>query len=182
MNHLGTRTIVGALLVAACFAPGVGLAAQDPPGQEPERGRGMDDRGRGVAPAELQRLFDAYVAMQAQQQLQLSGEQYPQFLNRLRALQDVRRHGQIERLRILVELRRLTDGRGDDGQIRAQLKALDDLDGRISSEVRQATDAVAQVLDVRQQARFLLLEEQMERRKLELMMRARQANRPRRPF
>ena len=99
MNHLGARTIVGALLVAACFAPGVGLAAQDPPGQEPERGRGMDDRGRGVAPAELQRLFDAYVVLQAQQQLQLRDEQYPQFLSRLKALQDIRRRGQIERMR-----------------------------------------------------------------------------------
>jgi hypothetical protein len=43
-------------------------------------------------------------------------------------------------------------------------------------------DGLNQVLDTRQQARFRLLEEQMERRKLELLMRARQANRPRNQF
>ena len=83
MNHLGTRTIVGALLVAACLAPGAGLAAQDPPGQEPERGRGMDDRGRGVAPAELQRLFDAYVATLPQ----LAGDDDPRAQAALRAFE-----------------------------------------------------------------------------------------------
>ncbi len=38
--------------------------------------------------------------------------------------------------------------------------------------------AVDDVLTVRQQAQFRVFEEQMERRKLELLMRARQANRP----
>ena len=38
------------------------------------------------------------------------------------------------------------------------------------------TAAIDQVLDLRQQARFRVFEEQMDRRKLELVMRARQAN------
>src|SRR5689334_15764363 len=49
-----------------------------------------------VSPAEIQRLFDAYVAMQAQQALQLTDEQYPRFLARIKALQAARQHGAVE--------------------------------------------------------------------------------------
>jgi hypothetical protein len=134
----------------------------------------------GVSPAEIQRLFDAYVVMQAQQELQLSDEQFPKFLTRVRTLQDARRRGQIQRGRLLQELRRLLQaGTQDEGQLRAQLKAMADLDVRVVSEVRQALDGIDLVLDLRQQARFRLFEEQMERRKVELLMRARQGNRAR---
>ncbi len=40
--------------------------------------------------------------------------------------------------------------------------------------MRDALTGVDEVLDVRQQLRFRLFEEQMERRKVELLMRARQ--------
>ena len=43
--------------------------------------------------------------------------------------------------------------------------------------MRKAYVALDEVLDVRQQARFRVLEEQIERRKIELLMRARQQNR-----
>jgi hypothetical protein len=136
----------------------------------------------GVSPAEIQRLFDAYVVMQAQQELQLSDEQFPRFLSRVKALQDIRRRGQMQRGRMLQELRRLTQTTGQDEAIRNQLKALNDLEARVGSEVRQALDGVDQVLDLRQQARFRLFEEQMERRKVDLLMRARQANRLKNQF
>jgi hypothetical protein len=140
----------------------------------------------GVTPAEIQRLFDAYVVMQAQQELQLSDDQFPRFLARMKALQDVRRRGQMQRGRMLQELRRLSQAAGQDEALRTQLKVLNDLDTRVGTEVRQALEGVDQVLDLRQQARFRLFEEQMERRKVELLMRARQgarqANRPRNQF
>ena len=136
----------------------------------------------GVSPAEIQRLFDAYVVMQAQQELQLSDDQFPRFLSRVKALQDVRRRGQMQRGRMLQELRRLSQTSGQDEPLRTQLKALNDLEARVASEVRQALDGVDQVLDLRQQARFRLFEEQMERRKVELLMRARQANRLKNQF
>ena len=136
----------------------------------------------GVSPAEIQRLFDAYVVMQAQQELQLSDEQFPRFLSRVKALQDIRRRGQMQRGRMLQELRRLTQASGQDDAIRNQLKALNDLEARVGTEVRQALEGVDQVLDLRQQARFRLFEEQMERRKVDLLMRARQANRLKNQF
>jgi hypothetical protein len=141
----------------------------------PNAGAAADDAS--VSPAEIQRLFDAYVVMQAQQTLQLSDEQFPKFLARVKTLQEVRRRGQIQRGRMLQELRRLSQTAGQDDALRNQLKALNDLDARLGTEVRQALDGVDQTLDLRQQARFRLFEEQMERRKVDLLMRARQGNR-----
>ena len=137
-------------------------------------------QAEGVSPGEIQRLFDAYVVMQAQQELTLSDEQYPKFLARVKALQAVRQRGVVARGRILQDLRRLTTAATlDEAQVRSQLKALSELDDRVVGEVRDAIVGVDQVLDVRQQARFRLFEEQMERRKVDLLMRARQANRQR---
>lgn len=169
-----------ALAVLAMAAP-MSVHAQAGQGRgrvAPGAGPALED---GVSPAEIQRLFDAYVVMQAQQELQLNDEQFPRFLARVRTLQDVRRRGQMQRGRMLQELRRLSQG-GSDDQIRTQLKALADLELRAGSELKQAMDGVDQVLDVRQQARFRVFEEQMERRKVDLLMRARQANRPRNQF
>src|SRR5436190_21845652 len=135
-------------------------------------------REGAVTPAEIQRLFDAYVVMQSQEAVGVGEEQYPRFLTRLRALQDARRRGQVERTRILLELRRLTRDQEtplDEAAIRAQLKALDEAEARAANEIKLARDGLDQVMDPRQQARVRLFEEQMERRKVELLMRARQS-------
>ena len=167
------------VLTSLAAAPS-SVAAQRPrAGAVPPGGPQAED---GVSPAELQRLFDAYVVMQAQQELQLSDEQFPRFLSRVKTLQDVRRRGQMQRGRLLQELRRLSQAGGQDDALRAQLKALNDLEARVGTEVRQALEGIDQVLDLRQQARFRLFEEQMERRKVELLMRARQANRLKNQF
>jgi hypothetical protein len=62
--------------------------------------------------------------------------------------------------------------------LKDRLKALQDLEIRTAADVRKAFDAVDQVLDVRQQAQFRVFEELMERRKIDLVTRARQNNRP----
>jgi hypothetical protein len=130
-----------------------------------------------VSPGEIQRMLDGYVLIQAQEMLQLTDEQFPAFLSRVRALQETRRRTQGERLRMLQELRRTTAGRGgpvDEGTIRERLRALDELEVRAAAEVKQQQTAVDQVLTPIQQARFRIFEETMEQRKIELLMRARQ--------
>ena len=131
----------------------------------------------GVTPAEIQRMFEAYALVQAQDQLKLTDDKYPQFLVKFKALQDVRRRTQQERNRLLQELRRLANDGGEDNQIRDRLKALQVLDQRARDEIQKAYEGVDSALDLRQQAKFRLFEEQMERRKIELLTRARQANR-----
>jgi len=145
-------------------------------GAAAEAGGPLDQAG--VTPAEIQRMFDSYALMQAQDQLKITDEQFPQFLPRFKTLQDVRRKALQDRARILNELRQLVNApQPDETQMKDRLKALADVDARAADEARKAQDAVDQVLDVRQQAKFRVFEENMERRKLELVTRARQANR-----
>jgi hypothetical protein len=122
-----TASLRCAAQVAAAVVLVCGLTAPAA-GQSPPPGDGAELR-----PAEIQRLFDAYLVMEAQQTLGLSDTQYPTFLTRLRALQETRRRHLQARGQLLAELA--------------------------------------------QQARFRVFEEQIERRKLELMLRARQAAR-----
>jgi Spy/CpxP family protein refolding chaperone len=133
----------------------------------------------GVSPAEVQKMFDAYALMQAQEQLKIGDEHFAQFLTRYKALQDLRRRNLQERARLVMQMRQMLNRPDpDDAQLKERMKALADLDARESGEIKKAYDAIDQVLDVRQQAKFRVFEELMERRKLELVTRARQANRP----
>ena len=133
----------------------------------------------GIAPAELQRMFDAYALLQAQEQLKISDEAYSKFLTRFKNLQDVRRRNLVERTRRIMDLQRLgNDPQSDEAVIKERLSALRDFEARAADETSKAYEAVDQVLDTRQQAQFRAFEELMERRKLDLISRARQAARP----
>ncbi|MBK5298931.1 MAG: hypothetical protein JJE40_17390 [Vicinamibacteria bacterium] len=158
---------------ALVVALAVGVCAQTPsaPGEpvvDPER----------MSPREVQRLFDAYVAMQAQERLQLSETQYPQFLPRLKALLDLRRSSLANRQALVAELGRASLGgparRTDEAALGQRLQQLRAFDEQTSADLRRAYEAIDQVLDLRQQARFRVFEDQIERRKVELLMRARQ--------
>jgi hypothetical protein len=147
-----------------------GRQAQQPPGS-------VDDPA--VTPAEIQRMFDAYALIQAQDQLRLNDEQYSRFLVRFKSLQDIRRRALQEHTRLVVELRRLLmQGQPDEAQLKDRMTELQDVDSRSAADVKKAYEGIDQVLDVKQQASFRVFEEQMERRKIELITRARQANRP----
>lgn len=131
----------------------------------------------GLAPMEVQRLLDAYVLVQAQEALGLSESQYPQFVVKLRAFQEARRRNEQARLRLIVELNKLSVDRaaaeGREPEIRQRLKALDELDVSATAELRKAREELTQTLDIRQQARLRVFEERIERQKLELLQRAR---------
>ena len=132
-----------------------------------------------VSPAEIQRLFDSFALVQAQQFLNIRDDQYQKFLPRFMALQATRRQTLQQHTRVVNELRRLGNEGGTDDQIKAALKQLQEIDERGDADAKKAMEGVDQTLELRQQARFRVFEEQMERRKLELVTRARQANRGR---
>jgi hypothetical protein len=129
------------------------------------------------SPGEIQRLFDAMLVADAERALELNDKQYPEFLTRLRALQETRRANLLQRLKLMAELQRLSNPRNpkpDEATLKEHLTALQELESRSAAELRRSYNAIDEILDVRQQARFRVLEEQLERRKLELLMRARQ--------
>lgn len=170
-------TAIACLLIALA-APV--MAQQGPPPQGPPPDQQGPDPGN-MSPGEIQKLFDAYIVVEAQRALELSDAQYPQFIAKLRALQDSRRRNQQERMQLMQRLVRMTAPRApavDNAAIEGVLKNLQELESRTAAETRKAYDDLDQVLDVRQRARFRVLEEQVERRKIELLTRARQQNRP----
>ena len=138
-----------------------------------------------LRPAEVQKLFDAYLVMQAQETLGLDDAQYPPFLTRLRELQDTRRRNLRARAQVLQDLARLAAPRGgatpgDAATISERLSALQEIESRSAAELRKSYRALDELLTPVQQARFRLVEEQVERRKLELLLRARQNQRQQR--
>jgi hypothetical protein len=181
-----TRTFIIAVLAAICTCAAAGAAAQDPQPPpagtarvrpEPRQGQGRSaQQADRLEIAELQRLFDAYMVMQAQEALQLDDAQFGQFLPKLKALQDTRRRNEQARNQLVGELGRLTAPSAatvDEAAVRERLRALQELESRSAAELRRAYDTIDQQLDVRRQARFRVFEQNMERRKLQLMLRAR---------
>jgi hypothetical protein len=169
---------------AVCFVfvvTAVGsISAQQSGKGAPQGGPAAD-----MSPAQVNQLFDAMLVMQAQDALSLTEQQYAQFVTRLKVLQDTRRRSQQERLRLINELQRMTNPRNAEANaaesdIKLRLSALQELEGRSAAELRRAYNALDEVLNPLQQARFRVLEENIERRKLQLVGRARQNN-PERP-
>ena len=182
----GIRWLVAAALCLECAAAGVAQVSaqrqQPPPQGAPARAdQPPGTESDALSDMELAAALDAYALVQAQQQLSIPDDKYNVFAARLKKIQDVRRRNNRMRLRLVQELRKLVGPRadppGDDTAIRGALTALRDHDERAAAELRQAYDALDQVLDARQQARFRLFEEQIEQRKLELLVRAKERSR-----
>lgn len=161
--------MIGSLLVVLLSVQGANAVA---PEVRARRAAGALASGEVVA------MLDAYALVQAQDALQLNDTQYGPFVGRLKKLQETRRRNQQARNQLVQELRRLAGPQAadpiDESMIRERLKALRDLDDRSTADLRRAYDSVDEVLDARQQARFRIFEEMIERRKLDLLMRARQ--------
>ncbi len=175
MNTLFRRPAIRVLMLGAAL--GLASAAWAQPAAQPPR-------PGDLRPGEIQRLFDAYFVMEAQQALGLTDAQYAPFLTRLRALQNTRRTYLASRAVLLADLARLTGPRAgspDEAALKTQMAALQELESRAAADTRRAYDDLDQLLDPRQQARFRVFEDQLERRKLELMLRARQNARQQRP-
>lgn len=188
--NLKSSWLAGGLIVAMSWGGASASARQTgtqgagqqalPPGRGPQ-GAGPQGMGPGMrgglgqmTPAELERWVDSYVLLQAQEALKLSDAQYPQFVQRLKALQDQRRRYLQMRRQMIATLGGLLKATPvDEAALRERLKAIHDLDVRAAAELQTLRGAIDEVLDVPQQARFRLFEEAVERRKIELLMRAR---------
>jgi len=159
----------------ALMATAVAAGAQEAQPQQGVRAR-AGQRQAGLNAAEVERLFDGYVAMQAQEAIKLTDEQFPQFLARLRVLQQKRRQHMMARRELVGELGgALKASTPAEGALADGLRRLRELEGRYLDDLRKAYEGIDQVLDVTQQARFRVFEDTVERRKLDLMLRARRS-------
>lgn len=166
-----TSARLAAALVLLLVVPAARGQAQEPaPG--PER----------LPAGEVLRLFDAYAVVQAQEALGLDNAHYGAFVSGYKGLLETRRKHREQRIRMVAELARLSSGgaSANEGVIRDKLRTLKEQDARTVAEIAQALEAVEQSLTVVQRARFLVFEERIERRKLELLSRARAGRQNRR--
>jgi hypothetical protein len=163
------------LLSAATGAWAQEAVPRAPGGAKAGARRGANANLPALTPVELERVFDSYVLLQAQDALKLTDGQFGRLLPALRALQAVRRrHAQSRRQLLNGMAGLLKTTPVDESAVRDRLKGLRDLDTRSGDELQKACDAVDEVLDPPQQARFRLFEDQVERRKIDLLMKARQ--------
>ena len=163
----------GAVTLAALTLGAAEVSAQE---RQPPSDRAREQ----VRPAELAAMLDAYTVVQAQNALQLTDAQYGPFVTRLRKLQENRRRNNQIRNRLLQELRTMAapNGNADENALREKLRALRDHNRESAATLERDSDSVDEVLDVRQQVRFRLLEERLERQKLDLLMRSRKRPTP----
>jgi Spy/CpxP family protein refolding chaperone len=153
--------LAGALALLASARGEAGQGAAQPP----------RDPGALTA-ADVEREFDNFALGQAQRQLNLTEAQFFRFARAYRALQNVKRQAQRERRVLMAELGALIREPGpvqNPDAVLAKIKAIDDLGVQAATRIQRALAAVDGVLNVRQRARFRQFDQQMERRKLELL-------------
>jgi Spy/CpxP family protein refolding chaperone len=124
---------------------------------------------------QVEEYFDQVMLHQARTNLALTDDQFLRFGAGLRRLQTARRQQQRQRLAMMRDLNMLLNANPlDEAAVTSKLKELDDFSVRSADETRTAYDAIDRALTLRQRARFRIFEEAMERRKLDLVSRARQ--------
>ena len=124
---------------------------------------------------QVEEYFDQVMLHQARTNLALADDQFLRFGAGLRRLQIARRQQQRQRLAMVRDLNNLINATPfDEPAVTSKLKELDDFSAQPPDEIRTAYDAIDRVLTLRQRARFRIFEEMMERRKLDLVSRARQ--------
>lgn len=169
--------MTGALMSTVAFAqtpPPVGRQTQAGRAQRPARPGGraaLPPAGPNMTPQQLQAHIDAYALVQAERELQLTNEQYPNFVGRLRRLQEIRRRHLMERRKLMQEIRGLLagDAAGRDERITERLRALQDAADTTAADLRKAYQDMDAVLTPWQRGRFRLFEDELERRKIELL-------------
>jgi hypothetical protein len=195
-----TRFVRIALVAGCCMMAAPTLLAQDMRillaeleqggGRQGQGGQGVTPQGnpkpplpQGPGPNEpfspvyIQQMFDTMAIVEAERFLPLSPEQYAGFVQRLRRLQEARMQGNRRRGRVMNELRSLVGPQAPadvpDSAIEAKLKELAAADAEGYAGIHKAIDELDAGLNARQRARFRMLEENVERRKIDFLTKVR---------
>ena len=153
------------VLVLALGAGNARALAQEEPAAGAER------PGR----AEAFKMVDAYVMSNLQESLGLSDEQFAKAIPLVTKLQTERREYYFERTRKMREMRRLLrQGGATEAQVLELLGQVKALDADGPARARRDLEALDAVLTPLQQAKFRVLELEVEQRMRELMNRVRQ--------
>lgn len=153
----GLLPVVGALALA--LLPQVG------PGPGGPQGGPRDEAAK---------MVDAYIVSNLQESLGLTDEQFVKLLPLVKRLQSERRASRQARGRAVRELRRLLEsGTATEAQVGEQLREMkrEEIEG--PERVRRTTEGIDAALTPLQQAKFRVLESDVERRIREVIGQAR---------
>jgi Spy/CpxP family protein refolding chaperone len=173
--------VAGLFTSAAAFGqapPGAPAAGQTPPSGGARPGGPPSDK---LTLDQVQQLLDAFVMGRSQNALDLNDAQVSAFFQRMLKLQSIQRRHRNQRGVALNDLRLLVAPNAppaDDAAIAAKTKALDDLEAQWSQDERKALADIDEVLTPRQRARFRIFLENMERQKLDFLVKARGGGAP----
>jgi hypothetical protein len=146
--------------------------------------RGLHAQGGPQNPPprdEAFKIIDAYVMSNLQESLGLSDEQFVRLLPLVKKLQDERRAFAQRRMRAVMELRQaFRAGRATEAHVAERLRELKDVEVQEPAAVRRHRDAIDGALTPVQQAKFRVMEVEVEQRIRQLMSRVRQDAAPRR--
>jgi len=159
--------VIARVLLAAAFVLGAGGALSRAQEESPA---GADRPGRD----EAFKLVDAYVVSNLQESLGLTDEQYAKAIPLVKNLQSERRRYFLERTRTVREMRRLLQrGGATEAQVVDLLKQLKALDEDGPQRTRKNLEALDAMLNPLQQAKYRVLELDVEQRMRELLNRVR---------
>ena len=126
------------------------------------------------------RMVDAYLVSNLQESLGLTDEQFAKAIPLVKKVQAERREFLMERTRTVREMRRLLrQGGATEPQVLDLLKQLNALDADGPAKTRANLAALDAVLSPLQQAKYRVLETEVEQRMRELMNRVRPRTAPR---
>jgi hypothetical protein len=163
------RPRIAALSAAVTLAAASLAFAQAPPAGRDEATPIGDSR------REAFRVVDAYVVSNLQESLGLTDEEFVKVLPLVKKLQTNRREAVLERGRLLRQLRRqLRSGSTAETEVRHTLDELKKAEGAFPERARVDLAALDAALTPLQQAKFRVLELEVEQRLRELMGRARE--------
>jgi Spy/CpxP family protein refolding chaperone len=124
------------------------------------------------------KMVDAYIVSNLQESVGLSDEQFARILPLVKRLQNDRRELAQRRGRALAEMRRvLESGTATEARVLDLLKDVKAVESTQHETIRHDMDAIDQVLTPIQQAKFRLLEGEVERKIRSLMEGLREGNR-----
>jgi Spy/CpxP family protein refolding chaperone len=177
------RGLAAALLaVALAGVSAAGQAGQEGPGAQGAQGAPGERRPRD----EAFRMIDAYIMSNIQESLQLTDDQYVKVLPLVKRLQTDRRAFAQRRQQALQELRRvLVSGGATEARVGELLRQVKAAEAEEPATLHRDRDAIDAVLTPVQQAKFRVMEIEVDHKIRELMNQIRAERRgqarPRRP-
>lgn len=166
-----TRLVALVVVALSILAGGTARA------QEPEGEGGRTPEGRRT---EAFRMVDAYVVSNLQESLGLTDAEFVRVLPLVKKLQTARREHLLERGRLLRQLRQqLRSGTASEAAVRETLDRLRAVEGSGVERTRADLAELDAALTPLQQAKYRVMELEVEQRMRELANRARARRSPR---